>query len=1802
MLGTKIFRLFVSSTFSDFQFERAVLQNAVFPRVRRYCERHGATFQPIDLRWGIGDEQARDRQTMQICLAEIERSRLLSPRPNFLALLGDRYGWRPLPDSLPLAVYEAITSTLDAPARADLALAYLRDDNAVPARYMLKATDALAACAGGDAQAAALERRLAQHFRLAARHCDTPVRLKLEGGATHQEIVEGVFAHPDASNHVIGWFRELDGLPARIDPAQPPATLFADYLEDGALDRATHDELVALKAQVRERVDPVLVSGRSLSLDTLAQESPQRAAYLHAFARHVLTRLLRLIRAEMRALEQRSALDVENAAHAHFAAERARDLTGRDAVLGQIARYLAPSKRKRLPLVLTGAGGAGKSSVLAAACANPPAGSVAVARFVGTTAASSALASMIADLCAQLDHRFGGPPPEMEASVAQSPKAALAARLERASAQRPIVLIVDALDQFPASDRAWMLLWLPANLPRHVRVLLSCRDTLTVPDRADSLPLAPLAHTDADRLLTRWLASRARTLTPLQRAAVLDGFAACPLPLWLKLAFERAAGWHATATPAPLPPTLEAMIDATFDALSARHPRALLEHALGYLATSRHGLSEAELARLLAATPEVVEEFRAGSYYAWDVEANGLPPVIGSRLRLDLAPWLTEKHVDGSLLCTYFHREFASAALARVGDARRNACRHRIAALFAAPQGEALLQAALNDEPRALRRFTEQVWQLNAAGDPEAAAATLTDLTYLLAACAARRLPDLLDSFAAARAALTNVPASLSAWHAFLRSNAALLEHARDDWPAHRILLQLAAEEAVDSVPGMAADRWLASGACDWRWFRLRERAAHASAPAVRARFFSTEPYANFRSFEYLRVLEGGRLATLGNAPLDKKDAEGFEGRPGLYDTFVRIWDFESGLVELELHGHRHSVTDFVELPGARIASTSLDGTLRIWSLDDGACTGVFDAGGAALQGMVRCGADYLAITYGECVESRRIADFQPHARLDHGGSYADLEAFDAQRVIVRARRGEDVVERWLWNVETADTLRLLDGGDLIVASATGSTTSPRVLSWSGADAEGPARIAWGGESQELAPLVAQATGDDAGPSGAPVAVRSATSLGDGSAALWLEDGRIVVLDGPGRPALAVLDPRRTTTVSADEGQYFFQGVLRLPNGELCDWHSDDEHHALRRWSAGGVLLADWPGDGKITGMSLCRDGMLLQRFWRDRRLDADRSLERRDPINGRVVARMTGHAHFIDDAIDLPDGTIVSWALDEGVVRTWEPHTGKPRAVFDGRTWVDAVRPLDDGTVLVAIWSTLVRFDCAYVAPPPRICGGLQVGDAHALTWEDDQDAVLWRCADREPLMRVPNSGNLAEARLLTPDHLLLWDDSDICWSFWKRRGEGLDADGIATLAFPQDHDVRNQTHVTLHDDVAVCLYEDTNAECLHALAYRLDDGACVGHRMLSLTGDDHAKGFAIGANAIVLVHQGSASLVRLDREDPPQILCAGEEKVFDVKLLEGRRFATIGKEAVHIWAENAERLHTLTIEGGKIREAVVARGSLMIASASRYALYNAASFERLVEGVPARGFALTRISAGTAQRFFVEMRRGDEQHVDVIDRAAGRQTRLTGLPAIDADARPPVDLDTEGATARSTASPRPAFAVFGTTRWCVFDETGGPIRTLDGRVWEDTRFAGTADAHTIVEIRRDSIAIHDLLDPSSQPRVYRDSTPLACMTTGQPSVTVSESVFRLNGDPDDPARRASAYWTIHEQGPITALSDLVDGSLLVKGCNGIARHQHGAYWLDEWIGGRRVRDATLNTPDTMQTRPEDALSPETQ
>lgn len=94
-------RIFISSTFQDMHAERDFLIKKIFPEIINEAAKRFVSVVPLDLRWGITDDEAKSGKVVDICLNEIDNS-----RPYFIGIIGDRYGWCPTPEEINLSVIE----------------------------------------------------------------------------------------------------------------------------------------------------------------------------------------------------------------------------------------------------------------------------------------------------------------------------------------------------------------------------------------------------------------------------------------------------------------------------------------------------------------------------------------------------------------------------------------------------------------------------------------------------------------------------------------------------------------------------------------------------------------------------------------------------------------------------------------------------------------------------------------------------------------------------------------------------------------------------------------------------------------------------------------------------------------------------------------------------------------------------------------------------------------------------------------------------------------------------------------------------------------------------------------------------------------------------------------------------------------------------------------------------------------------------------------------------------------------------------------------------------------------------------------------------------------------------------------------------------------------------------------------------------------------------------------------------------------------------------------------------------------
>lgn len=1006
--STRTFRVFVSSTFDDLKAERNVLQEEVFPKLKTLCAEHGARFQAIDLRWGVSEEAGRDHQTMAICLEEVKRCQRTSPKPNFVVLLGDRYGWCPLPASIDAAEFEEVIAAVPDEEKALLVFDeakpeegngwYRRDDNAVPPVYHLRerkinlpvgASDEEKKAAqdeegtSWDKDEVAMRKALRNALGTLGWHTEDERRTKYETSATEQEILRGALAVPDAHEHVFAFFRTLSNLDRLVvdiqaepsigvaDLDRPPPEKFVDITVERAPDGEARERLNRLKRQLRDHLPGNV---RDQYHATWEGGCISRS-HLDQLCHDVYDALARVITVEVDRIGNRPEQDKEIEDHKRFGEDRAGStFVGRLKPLERIRTYVASGDRH--PLVVFGASGSGKSALIATAArqAKERADDAVIVRFVGATPESSIGRSLLSSLCRQIARRYADDGlatgrgeereqqgPKAEADVPADYRelcAEFPRQLARATAARPLIVFLDALDQLRNSDGARILPWLPRDLPEHVRLIVStttapaeCLDALRTELPETSLvELEPMTREEGDELLRSWLRDARRTLQPDQFAYVLDRFAPANgdaesggLPLYLKIVFEEVRRWrsysHAAAT------ALESGIPGVighnlFKRLSdeGSHGRVMVSRSLACLGAAKNGLSEDEMLGLLSADEEVLADFRRRSPRSPRVFS--LPVVVWSRLYFDLEPYLSECRADGASLMTFYHRQLSDAVTEHylAGDEKRN--RHRALARYFGSQ-ELEAKGAPN-----LRKLSELPYHQAHGELWEESKKTLMDLDFLYAKVKAMGAPPLIADYEEV-SRLGKEDRDLAVLQDALRLSAHVVTQDPSQVATQlvgRVLGHRAAgiQAFVEHARGWKAVAWLCATTRGLvAPSSLRHTLPTQSTMLALTRDGRVIADSSDGSLRVWDLGSGAELLTWAGA------AEGLaslaatpDGRRIVIGTkhgLLRVWDAVLGKELLNLRDRKNAIHAVAVTADGRVAlSASADGTFTVWDLDRG--------------------------------------------------------------------------------------------------------------------------------------------------------------------------------------------------------------------------------------------------------------------------------------------------------------------------------------------------------------------------------------------------------------------------------------------------------------------------------------------------------------------------------------------------------------------------------------------------------------------------------------------------------------------------------------------------------------------------------------------------------------------------------------------------------------------------------------------------------------------------------------------------
>ena len=644
MSTSKKFRLFISSTFNDFRKEREVLQTKVFPHIKEYATERGYSFQPIDLRWGVSDEAQLDQKTLELCLSEV-RACKTHLHPNFLIMIGDRYGWVPLPFAIEVEEFEELYSLAPDDAKTLLNTWYKKDLNQIPASYILQERR--------DEfvdynlwEKVEEELRNIVHFSVYNSSLSEEQKRKYFLSATEAEVEEGIIPYLNPTKFQTETLLKEDSTLLDMDKEH----IFAFFKSSGVSSKEV-DEF-------KERVQNTLVDANTLEVNE------NSIKYLSEFE----TRMIEFL--EMQIDEQKeeesqsafSALEVELAAQNYFALSKRRNFLAQEELRKTITDYILNNDQETL--VIYGKSGTGKSALMAKAIEESETRlqQKVLYRFVGATANSNSSKEILTSLFDELGK-------DIRSKTQEESFQDFCQRVKNEidKIDECIVIFIDAVDQLQNDD---LFLWLPKELPSNIKIVLSVLEDDAYKEDSKYLELLRKrtsnlhivsAFNEPAQLLKSLLKQENRAVDIFQENYFLQQYKNVESPLYVTIAAQEMKNWKSGETTQTLENTQKKIIKEFILNLtkSYHHNREFVQKVLGFIYASRDGLSENELLQLLSQDEKFIEKMAPETFHTNKLKE--LPLIHWSRLHTQLQPFLSTKTIDGEELMYFFHREFEDA-------------------------------------------------------------------------------------------------------------------------------------------------------------------------------------------------------------------------------------------------------------------------------------------------------------------------------------------------------------------------------------------------------------------------------------------------------------------------------------------------------------------------------------------------------------------------------------------------------------------------------------------------------------------------------------------------------------------------------------------------------------------------------------------------------------------------------------------------------------------------------------------------------------------------------------------------------------------------------------------------------------------------------------------------------------------------------------------------------------------------------------------------------------------------------------
>ncbi|OWF42885.1 NACHT and WD repeat domain-containing protein 1 [Mizuhopecten yessoensis] len=333
------------------------------------------------------------------------------------------------------------------------------------------------------------------------------------------------------------------------------------------------------------------------------------------------------------------------------------------------------------PVTIYGSSGSGKTSVMAKIAELSKTwfpNSVQIVRFLGTSANSSSIRDVLLGICLQIWVLYKVKPPlnlDLESDFHFLTQYMLALLWRIKTKDRPLVILLDSVDQLQLTDHASTMHWLPLKVPPGVHIVVSaipqhnnCLENLRslLPSHDCMIHVPSLSQETSENMIKNALKEKSRRLTKLQWRHLLDKTAKVGQPLYVKLLADRAVTWKSSTamSKTAVGNSIKEAIVRLFESIEKEHGEIIITHLYGYLSAARDGLSLSELEDILSLDDEVLQDTFL-YHLPPDPENIRFPSAVLTRALFSVLDYLVERRSGMTSVLSWYHRQFTEMATER---------------------------------------------------------------------------------------------------------------------------------------------------------------------------------------------------------------------------------------------------------------------------------------------------------------------------------------------------------------------------------------------------------------------------------------------------------------------------------------------------------------------------------------------------------------------------------------------------------------------------------------------------------------------------------------------------------------------------------------------------------------------------------------------------------------------------------------------------------------------------------------------------------------------------------------------------------------------------------------------------------------------------------------------------------------------------------------------------------------------------------------------------------------------------------